>query len=860
MVFSKHKSFERLSFKEKFRVFNDILDQNDKAHQLMDQLSEAISSAKPFSSQFAVTKLEALFHYLEKMSYALSKLSGKDYSELNEIIRKLKIETRLALIPKIKCPENLKCQDIECNECKKLEQLYNDTPYYFDLSEVNSSHLIQVGNKMARLGEIKNKLHLPVPDGFCLTIKLFDDILSHNNLRNKKNKLLNNIDFNNPRSVQYISNQIQALMISTELPDYLERMIYSAYHSKFERKDIMLAVRSSAFGEDSENHSFAGLHRSILNVTYEHLIDSVMKVLVSLYSPQSVTYRFLSGIRDEDMPISVGCIEMVDAVSAGVLYTTDPNAKREGMVVQGVWGLGSQVLDGIVRPQEFLIKEIGSGFELVFNNKKQIIYLDKLNLEVKDYRLQPKELIELYNYAKLIEKHFSGPQDIEWALDKKGKICILQARPLLVKSSKTKLLKEFSLEQYDKINPPIIASGDCASSGIGYGPVFKINSLRDIVKVSEGSVVVAKKCFIELTSILHKVSAVITDIGSTTGHLAIIARELKVPLLINTISATELLNDDESVTIISDERRVYKGYVEILADLLNQQNEKNNIFIKSPIYKIWSNLIKSFFTLNLIDPSSETFKIENCKSLHDIIRFIHEISMKQMFVFYSDTNLKDERTYKLKSDLPLNIYVIDLDNEFNDRTSNEIKVNEIASPPFIALMEGMTSEGIVWSGYVGMDTKGFAEMIMQNVASTNLSNLSENTQSYAFVSKHYLNFFSQLGFHFSRLDAFISDNINHNYINFNFRGGATTDFRKSLRAIAISKILEHFYFTTIVKADDVSAKINHIKMSEALNLLKMLGRLMGFIRNADVLMKSESSVELFVKSFLEGDATPKLYN
>jgi pyruvate,water dikinase len=147
---------------------------------------------------------------------------------------------------------------------------------------------------------------------------------------------------------------------------------------------------------------------------------------------------------------------------------------------------------------------------------------------------------------------------------------------------------------------------------------------------------------------------------------------------------------------------------------------------------------------------------------------------------------------------------------------------------------------------------------MQSATSANLTNISENTRSYAFVSVNYLNFFSQLGFHFSRLDAFVSENINQNYINFNFRGGATSDLRKSRRAIAISRILEYYGFNTLVRVDDVSAKSNHIKPDVALDIIKTLGRLMGFIRNADALMLSDHHIDLLVKSFLSGDSIPKL--
>jgi len=857
----KYGTFQKVS--ERFEYFSQLIEENDRAHNIMFLLSELIDSGKAFSSYQAKYLLEQMLDSLVRMTEELEKQTGKDLSALFEKIRVLSINSRIELIPKIKCPPEFTCSDIKCSECTKLDVLYSETPYFYDLRTVTQEQSIQVGNKMARLGEIKNVLGLPVPDGFCLSIRFFDDVLSHNNLRNRKNDFLRKVDFTNQSNVHYVCNQVQAMIIATELPEYLESIISKSISSVFEAKTGLFAVRSSAFGEDSEKHSFAGLHKSYLNLHRNEISNAVIKVLASFYTTQSVSYRFYSGIRDEDMPMSVGCIEMVKAKAAGVLYTMDPLRKKVGMIIQSVFGLGDKVVDGTVKPQEFLVFDTGDGLQIEFENK--VYSISKSNQFATEWNLPEKSTLRLaninslVNYAKIIEDHFKKPQDIEWALNENDEIIILQARPMqLTEQEETQhdIRPIISLLENEK--RILLHSGECASPGFGHGIVRRINNSADINKVEENSVVIANSNTLDLSSILYKVSALITDTGSTTGHLSIIARELNVPLITNAQTAMETLKDGMEVSVLSDFGLVVNGYADVLKDFAGSRTGPNSVFLKSTVFEIWSGLIRRYLKLNLKDSKSEKFNIESCNTIHDIIRFIHETAMNNMFDMYKNRGISSEKSYKFNFDIPIELYVIDIGNGFKKTSENIINYQDILSKPFASLIDGMLTPGIMWSGFLSLDAKGFSDMMIRSIASADAANISENTRSYAFVSEHYINFFSQLGFHFSRIDALVSEKENANFINVNIRGGASSDLRKSRRVSAIALILEHYHFSTYQQDDDISGRLKGINKENALTLLEMIGRLLGAIRNVDAVMLTDEHIKLFANAFIEGDPAPGL--
>jgi pyruvate,water dikinase len=448
------------------------------------------------------------------------------------------------------------------------------------------------------------------------------------------------------------------------------------------------------------------------------------------------------------------------------------------------------------------------------------------------------------------------PLDIEWAMDKSGKIFILQARPLKVKK-KAAISKIIDYESISKKNKLIMEKGMTASPGIAAGPVRVFNSPKDFIEFPPNGIIVSKKSIPEFAMLIHKASGVITDYGSTTGHLSIIARELGVPILTNTEIASEVLKNGMEITLDATNCKVFDGYVDELVEYQEEVQNTTETFRNSPLYNIWHRLSKYIFKLNLYNPSAENFNAMGCETLHDIIRFSHEMAIRLMFSFSRDTQSTAGKTYNLRFGLPLDIDIIDLDKGLvDDIKRNWVTPDDIQSEPFRALLKGMNTPGLKWSGHLPIDTKGFASIILANIVDDSRNASEIGAKSYALLSYNYFNFFSRLGYHFTRVDCFASDEPNSNYINFNFRGGAADMVRKTRRVMAIKGILEHYGFMVEVQDDNVMAKVRKLPKNVILEYVEMIGRLMGATRNTDVSMVSDKHIQLFIKYFLEGDPAP----
>ncbi|MCG6912852.1 hypothetical protein LJE86_02960 [bacterium BMS3Abin03] len=863
---------ERITFKEKLNHFQSLLNSNDEALKLMSGLSELLVSGRPFSRGQTHQTFLGIVKNTEEVVNHLSIMCDGKYKSLAKQVALIEDQCSKILAPRIYCPGGWDCPELNCNVCEKTKDDSPDRPYSYKVEDITTENTREVGGKMSRLCEVHNKLNIPIPDGFCLTSRCFEDFLSQGDLYIQIDEALSSIDFDDNSQVQQASQVIQALIISSQIPNHIEKEILDNYEHLLQKEgEVLLSVRSSAVGEDDVHYSFAGLHYTALNVSKSNLVDACFEVLISKYLPQSLVYRYITGLRDADMPMSIGCLQMINAKSGGVLFTKDPMNVKEGIIIQAVRGLGTKVVDGSVIPQEFIIERNGSGKILEFKNGNQEfrtipkstdgLHEDKIPNELLNKPCLNQDQIEkLTEYALKIEKHFDGPQDIEWAIDNNNEIYILQTRPLAVSNPPAVDIPEDSdTTELSSTYPILIDKGECASPGIGSGRVFLLNRFKDLINFPTGGILVVKKVSPELTRVLHKASGLVADIGNTTGHLSIIARELGIPVLVNTHDATTHLSNGMTITINADDRKVYLGKVTELIEKSDSVSKSKNVFMKSPMYRIWQKLSKLIIPLNLTEPDSSEFSPENCETLHDVTRFAHEFAMREMFSLYESADFEEKLAHPLKFSVPLDIHVIDLGDGLKDiNGKHSITPDNVTSEPFRYLIKGMTTPGIRWAGPLPIDFRGLTNLLMTNIVDSNRSNRDLGSRSYAFISDCYLNFFSRLGYHFSRLDAYISDEINSNYINFNFRGGAAEPIRKIRRAKIIAKILERLNFSVNHVTDNVFATIRKVPSESILNLLSEIGRLMGAVRNVDATLINDDYINEFVEAFLSGDPAPAL--
>ncbi|MCL5034533.1 MAG: PEP-utilizing enzyme [Bacteroidetes bacterium] len=870
-IFRRRRT-EPVSFKDKLHHFQLLLFSNDDALKLMGNLSDMIASGRPFSRGEIYPIYSDILKNTREVTEHLSIMCGGKYRSLIGRVGKIKDECERQLAPVPFCPERWDCEKPDCGKCEKSFLPSAHMPYSYKVDEITFNHTREVGAKMSRLCEVHSRLDVPIPDGFCLTSKCFDDFFSQGNLYATIEEAISSIDFNDNAQVQQVSRVIQALIISSPIPQIIEEVILGEYDRLAAmHKEVLVSVRSSAIGEDDLHFSFAGLHYTALNVGRANLVDACFEVLISKYLPQSLVYRYMTGLRDIDMPMSIGCLQMVDSEASGVLFTRDPLSNKDEIIIQAVRGLGTKVVDGSVEAQQYIIDRSEDFKVLSFKPGNQEfravprsvdgLYDEKLPDELKGKPcLDENQIRKIAEYALRIEKYYESPQDIEWAIDRRGDIYILQCRPLALYDSAAALESEWphSSEPDVKLTA-LIEGGECASPGSCSGEVFVLNRFKDLVNFPSGGILVVKKTSPELTRVLHKAAGLIADIGNTTGHLAIIARELRIPVLVNAGEATKQLTNGMSVTLDANAKRVYQGIKSGLKEISAAERVPENIFSRSPMYRIWNNLAQSIIPLNLTDPDSSEFSPDNCKTLHDVTRFAHEYSMREMFSLYESAEHEEKQAYPLKFPVPLDIHVIDLGNGLKRiEEKRAITPEDILSRPFLSLISGMTAPGVRWAGPLPIDIKGFTSLLMSNIVDAGRSDRALGDRSYAIISDCYLNFSSRLGYHFSRLDAYACDEINNNYINFDFRGGAADPLRRIRRAKVVARILELSNFSVTIQNDNVLATIRKIPVSTIFELLNEIGRLMGAVRNADVTLISDENIEQFVSAFLGGDPSPAL--
>lgn len=867
----KKEKKKPISFREKLHHFQELLYSNDEALKQMGQLSELLSSGRPFSKGEINRVYSEILNSTREVTRHLSLMCNGKYKSLINKMDEIEDECRKLTASGVFCLSRWECYKPECKDCEENISLSLNRAYSYRIDEINLKHTREVGGKMSRLCEIHNKLLIPIPDGFSITTRFFEDFLSQGDLSSQIDKAISSIDFNDNAQIQQVSQVIQALIIATPIPQLIEKIILNNYEflsSKY--GELLLSVRSSAVGEDDLHYSFAGLHYTALNVGKANLIDACFEVLISKYLPQSLVYRYLTGLRDVDMPMSIGCLQMINSKVSGVLFTKDPIGKHKGFIVHAVRGLGNKVVDGSVKPQEFIVD--ASDCKVIRFSPGNQEYktvcrkTDGLKEElIPDYLKRKPCLTEaqlkiIVEYAQRIENYFSSPQDIEWTIDDTGKVYILQTRPLAISPEESPRTEEMPSHPKKILNNKLlIQSGACASPGISSGEVFILNRFKDLVNFPSGGILVIKKTSPELTRILHKAAGVIADIGNTTGHLSIIARELGIPVIVNANNATETLSNGTTITIDANENKVYEGFVRDLMENYKPPSLTENTFMKSPMHRIWQNISRLIIPLNLSDPGSSEFNAENCRTMHDITRFAHEYSMREMFSLYESAQYEDSHAFQLKFSVPLDIHVIDLGSGLKSTDDKKfITTDNIISKPFLALIKGMTSPGIRWAGPLPIDFKGLTNLLMSNIVDSSRSDRDLGSRSYAIVSDCYMNFFSRLGYHFSRLDAYACDELNNNYINFNFRGGAADPVRRMRRAKIVTKVLETLNFSVSHKGDHVLATIRKIPNASILELLSEIGRLMGAVRNVDVTLTNDENIDQFVDAFLKGDSAPAL--
>jgi pyruvate, water dikinase len=755
-------------------------------------------------------------------------------------------------------------EEIVFSLTKLIEGSGNGAPLVWvrDLSAVDRNQTELAGGKAANLGEIRNALDLPTPEGFVVTTEGFRLLLEKGGLKSWLQD--RDLEILAAQDVEEISRSIQDQFLKIHVPSSLNEAILGAYDRLTQEigKEVSLAVRSSALGEDS-GFSFAGQFLTLLNINREGLVEAYLKVAASLYSSEAIHYRRLHGIPGHSAEMAVAFITMVDAMVSGVSFSKDPNQpESDQILIQAVRGLGVPLVEGQTSPEVISVpRDLNRSrivrlpsqqkFRLILSSQSELKEDSVSPDEAEQDCLSDEEAILLGQWALLLEDHFGSPQDIEWAMDRDRKLILLQSRPLRLLERRGETSRP--LPGY----PLLLSGGDVACPGTGTGPAFHMAEDDDPNSFPDGGVLIAKRSSPRFVRLMSKVRAIVTDFGSTTGHMASLSREFGVPTLLNTKMATQKIPQGSVITVDATNGLVYQGQVPVPEWKGTPSGRHAGSIEEKPSHpelQLLEKVIELIQPLNLTDPLSKNFRGDQCRTLHDLARFIHEKSYEEMFILGEQLGDLRASSYHLDVFLPIDLYLIDLGGGVEGvPKQGKIKRSQISSIPLTALLDGMLDEKIPRFGPKPMDYKGFFSIMMRHAVNTPEGEQSFQDPCYAIISDNYLNYTARVGYHFSVVDTYCSSTPNKNYISLTFRGGAADLIRRTRRSRAIAAILRTHGFHVGLAHDVVTARLGKATQEEMIEHLKMIGSLFQFFRQMDVSMMSEDSVEQFKDAFLRGD-------
>eukprot|EP01022_Parablepharisma_sp_SALTPOND_P013099 TRINITY_DN1726_c1_g2_i2.p1 TRINITY_DN1726_c1_g2~~TRINITY_DN1726_c1_g2_i2.p1 ORF type:complete len:903 (-),score=265.49 TRINITY_DN1726_c1_g2_i2:5132-7840(-) len=810
--------------KAQYHTLRAVLHCNERAMELISTFDEALLKHSDLG-----TNLEELLAVVFELIDGLNRLSDNRYAALYGVYDNLASRVR-------EITRRLTSDD----QSGTLSMM---------LSECDASHANIIGGKAAFLGELL-RAGAPVPAGFAMTTHAARYFLIHSGVDEEIRRLLRPLEAGG-RDVAEVAGDIQRIILNASLPAELIAALEDGWKALGKPP---VSVRSSALVEDNPEHSFAGQFSSILNITDgAGLMEAYKRVVASNFGPRPFSYRLQAGLPLTDFSMGVIVQAMVDARAAGVLFTLNPSEpENERMLISAVAGLGTQAVGGsapadVYQPLRSNPHDVEQ--TLAAKSMREVavaaggLSLSEVPEDERDKALlDQNDMAELMRWGRLGEVLFGAPQDMEWAMDAHNRLFILQSRSIRLQGKAIRAAARLRGER-------LITDGVCASSGRSYGKTGLIHAAADLARpLPEGPVVlVLQQSLVDAAQLMPRLEGVVVELGNPTDHLSCVAREFGVPMITGATGALEAIPEDILVVVDADDHLVLEAPDEI-EDIMAHTSPR-----KSPQARISSEvaaLREMIVPLNLTDAYGPTFSIQECKSLHDIVRFSHEKAL--ISLFHAGDEVLDEAGSLVHwiDDVPLHFLVIDLGGGLQSGLGRKITLDNVLCAPLLALCDGMNTEGLRWrKPPPGLSTAGLVSRALLDKSGER----PVGNQNYALVTRDYLNLNARVDYHFAMVDSVCGPNRQENYIRFRFKGGGTTSTQRERRALFIAEILRAHGFFTDCQADLVTGSVSEMPAELIREDLAMLGRLLGFSRLMDGAMTSEDAPHQAAEAFLHGD-------
>jgi pyruvate,water dikinase len=455
------------------------------------------------------------------------------------------------------------------------------------LETLGIGDIASVGGKNASLGEMMRHLSgagITVPPGFAITADAYRALIDSGGLFGELYTILSGLK-DGTVPLAETGDSIRSLLLEAALPDALLDELRSAYRAlgrRVGRRNPAVAVRSSATAEDLPDASFAGQQESFLNIVGEHaLIDACRRCYASLFTDRAIAYRQAKGFDHLKVALSIGVQLMVrsDKAGSGVMFTLDTETGFPRVVeISAAWGLGETVVQGSVDPDSYRVfKPLLADATLspIIERRcgakaRKLVYahggsartrlVDTSPPERRAFVLADADVLTLARWAVAVEAHYGRPMDLEWAKDgDSGALFIVQARPETVQAARRgTTLRTWRL---DAAATPVL-TGSAVGQAIATGTAVRILDPRDLSDFPDRAILVTEMTDPDWVPLMRRAAGIVTDHGGPTSHAAIVSRELGVPAVVGTGTATRTLADGDAITLScagGETGEVYRG-------------------------------------------------------------------------------------------------------------------------------------------------------------------------------------------------------------------------------------------------------------------------------------------------------------
>lgn len=818
----------------KYAAFKQVLAHNQAALENIAQLEGLYYGADGFGMAAVQPIYDRLLASLFGLIHAFETLTGHGQPLLQATLRGIDADIGPA--------------------CENRRHEASGLPLVLPFAAIDEQSRPQVGTKAGNLALIGSQLGLPVPAGFAITAQACRHFLAQAGLDALIERELADFPAELDAAAVGRCQRIQDAIGQASIDPVLAAAIDQAFVAMAagNADTLRVAMRSSAIGEDTES-TFAGQYATLLNVGRAGLLDAYRAVVASKYSPQAVSYRQRYGLEDDETPMCVAAVAMVDAHASGVVYSRDPARPGAGTVkVSAVLGLGEQLVDGSTAPDTWLVDRdsrqilephiVGKRWRLVSQQAGGVGLEATTLAESLAPAIDDSTVQQLADHCLRLESYFGGPQDIEWASDAAGRIFLLQSRPLLLPSVDSADRQRVHAAGH----PLVLEYGVTAAPGVAAGTAFVVRQDADLLALPDDAILVVPTAAPKYVAVAGRIRGLIADTGSAASHLASVAREFGLPAIFDCKIATRTLMTGDQITLAADAVAVYAG---IVPELAAEARPQRKTIIGSPAHQRTRAMLDRITPLTLTDPHAPTFTAGHCRSCHDIVRYIHEMAVREMFGLSGDA--AGSRPLVLKSRLPLDMRLIDLGGAVRlDPPGATILPEDIHCRPLAALWRGLGHPGIDWRGT--MNTGGG---LLSRLAAPATAEFGEQPggESFALVSPDYLNFSLRFAYHFATIDALCGDASAQNYVTLQFAGGGGSFYGRALRIQFISAVLARLGFEVTTTGDVLRASFARHDAMATEERLDQLGRLLASSKLLDMVLGAPDDIERCCTRFFAGD-------